>query len=398
MFESMIVFTSKISKNESNIIFAKAISVAVNPLALLVFTRIITEDQVNHFSALILFGMMISIIFIIPSFRRIIINITKSNFRKKRWISIQHIQLTLISLCVLSTSLILLINNHVLLVGYFALGLLEYNFQERVRNYLYLGKGEIYARLLIINQILVISAAFFIVTFSEPYAVLLEISILICFVFINLLNIHNFQLNTQIKLLIRVLKQELKSWFYSISVRTLSYLDRIFIYFFFYDDLWRISIVSYFFLLPSITYDVFHLSPNRKGILISHKELIKCKITDILRFNLNYYSFVFLLLLTVTSLIFLYFASEILISIKIEILFCIFIFIFGWIFAFSDKIQEIILWNNGTQKITNGYLLICLTMVLPFIFNVFDNALVCWISSIMYISISRFSILKFIKG
>ena len=373
------------------VVLAKPISI----IALLNFTNI---DNANKLAFFYMSGSISTVLFSFSTYRALLPKMITNSKLNIFYIYLQNIQIAFLLLCLLIISMFGYYWNIPLFSAICFICGLEFACHEKQRNFLYKGDFSRFAIILLLSYCLILTLSIFFIL--GEYSYFLPSFFIFILFFLVLLNVgfkSYYIAFKRVKLIARIALNEKKNWLISGLSRMYMSLDRLIFSVISFDNLWLVSILSQYFMIPVLVYDLFYLGPNKHKILKNRNKyikepLIKNLFSDIhLNSSFFIYSSIFF-----APLLMVYFGP--IFNVEISFFYAYLIIFLGFLYGMSEKIHEILIWSSMAPKIAFLYFINILFLFSLFMFIDVYDPVKSWMIVILLICFTKFFGLYFIKS
>lgn len=376
---------------------ARLFVLAAKPLSILFILNILDSDSANKLALFYLVGSISTVLFSFSTFRVLIPKIIARGSSNNFYGYLQNIQILCIGIILFIISLGGYFFSNYIISASCVIALLEFACHEKQRNFLYNGKFKHFARLLFLSYVSILTCCFIFILmdhwFLLPSLMLLFMIIFICR-HVGLARYQSFR--KRCKLLLGIVLLEKNNWLISGMSRVYMSADRLIFTIVSFDSLWLITILSQYFMVPILIYDLFHLGPNKHNILKSKNQYITKSIFYVL-FGVLEKKIVFLMMSCMLFFpIFLVLFGPSL-GLNVGSLFAYVTIFFGFLYGFSEKLHEIIFWSKGSSKIIALYMVNFVVIILFSYYLEVSDPVKLWLLVISLLTVSKFGGLLLIK-
>ena len=370
---------------------------AAKPLSILFVLNILDSDSANKLALFYLVGSISTVLFSFSTFRVLIPKIIARGSSNNFYGYLQNIQILCICIILFIISLGGYFSSNYIISASCVIALLEFACHEKQRNFLYGGDFKRFARLLFLSYVSILTCCFIFILmdhwFLLPSLMLLFMIIFIC-KHVGLASYRSFR--KRCKLLLGIVLREKNNWLISGMSRVYMSADRLFFTIVSFDSLWLITILSQYFMVPILIYDLFHIGPNKHNILKSNNQYIKKSIFYVL-FGMLEKKIVFLMMscMLFFPIFLVLFGPKL--GLNVGPLFAYVTIFFGFLYGFSEKLHEIIFWSKDSSKIVALYMVNFVVIILFSSYLVVSDPVKLWILVISLLTVSKFGGLFLIK-
>lgn len=352
---------------------ARLFVLLAKPLSIVVLLKLDSSDTANQLAMFYLIGAVSTVLFSFSTYRVLVPKIGLLTRPKTTFfLHLQNIQILFFLLILFAVSCV---GHHFYpaISAFCFISGIEFAFHEKQRNLLYQGNFNAYARLLILSYLCSFSFCLFFIFFDPlpsvaSILILAAIPIMLCQ--IGPLSIVSFRRRT--RALFGIIFAEKANWLITGSSRIYMVLDRIVFSIIGPESLWLVTLLSQYFLLPVLAYDLFHLGPNKHKILKHKDELLREPLMTSLFGGIEFRP----LILIVTGAICLSGCLVLfgpLLDVYVTFYMAVGITFLGFLYGVSEKLHEIVVWSKGSSWIAILYISnIVLLSLVAFSFDVKD--------------------------
>lgn len=377
--------------------FARIFVLAAKPFCILILVNFEFQNEANQLAGFYLVGALSTVLFSFSSYRLLLQRISSYPKRASFYQRLQHLQIFLVFVALFIVSIFGFMV-HDLIPAFCVCAALEFGLHELQRHCLYQGQFREYSALLVIS-FTVTSAIAILASFKifGPGVYVFILSGLLIAGFLRLGLNNQITSRIQFKALASVILRERSNWLVTGSNRAFQSADRLVFGIFNPSSLWLVTLLSQYFLIFVILYDLFFLGPNKHKILKEKNSLLTKPTLLILFGGLGGKTLSAYIVLMVAIPVVVFFVAPIL-GFSLSIFEAMVILVFSSIFAVSDKLHEIAHWTNKSGHLTLVYLgslLLCTP-----VFYIFrsEDVVASWIVLIFFMTISKFGGLLWTVG